>query len=274
MLKFISILVICLFCSISHAQTGVRGTEIKGTELGDPLASLKQLGLIAAFQAGSSVVMNGTNVQAWIDLTGNNFNMVQYVAANQPTFLPSVTTNMFPAVIFSGSPRIMHSNRIGQRLNASTNMTIIQLICAQSLGLSDYSAAAGYTGATNTAFSQIAIIPNNTTVNSRIRFGGDSGNVTLSSSLSINTNIYKYMGTTVLGPTGTISHNLTMNMSTVIPTNRTLDTFAIGGMIGSNSVASAHSSVYVTGTWVFTNALTGTQMTNIINHLNTRRKVF
>jgi hypothetical protein len=196
------------------------------------------MGLVGAWTADRGIVLNGTNVQAWIDQTGNGYNLTQFTTANQPTYVASVTTNGFPAVIFSGSPRIMTSNRLGQLLNlGTTNCTIIQLICTQGLGLSEYSASLGYTGATNVAFSQIALIPNNSTSNTRIRFGSDNANVTLSSSLSITTNVYKYLGTTVDGVNGKIFHNLTGNANATVAYPRTVDTFAVGGMIGSNAIA-------------------------------------
>jgi hypothetical protein len=259
------------------AQTTFTGQSLSGVTVGDDLNGLKAQGLVAAYDASRGIILQGTNVQSWVDQTGNGFTLTQFNAANQPTYVSVYSTNNFPVVYFGGSPRNLTSHSLGQFLNGK-DFTVIQLLNAQALALGAYSVSLGYSSATNANFPIWSLIPNNTTSNSRLRIGNDAGaNTTSSTPATVTTNTFKYMAGTLTSSSG--NYLVSVNNSTTSSTQagaRTLDTFSLGCLTGSNMVQSAFFTGAITSTYVFTNGTTqtGTTLTNLLNSINNMRTVF
>ena len=71
-----------------------------------PLANLKLW-----LKADAGITLNGSNVSAWADQSGNNNNASQSVAIRQPVFVAN-SQNGLPAIVFDGSDDFMITSAI------------------------------------------------------------------------------------------------------------------------------------------------------------------
>ncbi len=81
-------------------------------------------------KADAGVTLSGTNVTGWQDQTGNNYNFIPPLPANQPTFVSNATNNL-PGILFNGAT------------NGTTNSN---LVCGRSVTFGTMIIVANYTG--------------------------------------------------------------------------------------------------------------------------------
>jgi hypothetical protein len=90
-------------------------------------------GLLAWFNAGQGITLNGTNVSAWADTSGT-YTVTQATAANQPAYVTGdVAYKQRPYVSFDGSNDVLTaSNILGVAANAE--YTIIAVAAVTTVG--------------------------------------------------------------------------------------------------------------------------------------------
>jgi prepilin-type N-terminal cleavage/methylation domain-containing protein/prepilin-type processing-associated H-X9-DG protein len=86
-------------------------------------------------KADAGVVLNGNNVASWQDQTGNNYNFIAPLAANQPAYVNNAVNGM-PGLFFNGAT------------NGTTNSN---MVCGRSVIFGTMIIVANYTGGTNFA---------------------------------------------------------------------------------------------------------------------------
>ena len=265
-----------MICATAQAQFNRTGSDLNGSS-DDGLTALKNLGLIAAWDARYGLSFSSTtNISQWNDLTGN-FVLRQPVVANQPVFHPAFPSfsNPIPTVYFNGTPKVMVENRIASELN-QTNFTLILLTCPRQQA-ANVGIAMGSTSSTSATFSVVGAFGlNSATGNQQFRYSPDSGGGTLvaAQTPNISTNFFKYFGTTFSNNFARVyANNTNISVLTAVSLTSNLNTFAVGSLVGSNSFASLHWQGGMSGIYLFKGALSTNQYLDVETLLNTERPV-
>lgn len=265
-----------------NAQLTYQGLNTFGTSQ-DGNVSLRQLGLVCEIQADQGMIKDSNNrVQCWTDMSGSGNNFTMYIPTNSPSFSPSFTTNNLPTVFFTNNVQRIRliNNSLGTLFSGINKpITIITLINAETNTQTATAIGLGWTSASNSSASVFAISPNSNVPTTRIvAIAVDTNQIafTRTITLSTTTNTYSYLSTTYDGANLSIWDNLRNSSSAYssgVP--RTCNTFTIGCLSASNQNLLVPWNGYLSAMWVFTNGLSGTQMTNVLNTLNVGpKKVF
>lgn len=260
----------------ARAQTSFRGASMQGTAMNSQVATEKENGAVAIYTADHGVGIAGvSNVFTWYDRTGNGYNLSMYQNTNQPFFVQSYTTNGFPAVVFCPTPtpnqQLKQDNLAALFTGNQKPFTFITLLCSQTNGICS-AIGFGNFNSTNQNASGILIRPNPTTASNRqfnISTDTNAAVPSLSFAGGVGTNVYSYLTFTYDGTTGKTYQNITAGATaSAMGGQVTLNTFTMGGWCRTNSNFVHPWFGGMTMFAVYTNALTGPQITNTVERWN------
>lgn len=272
------------------AQTSMQGGSMRGGSMNDARGLPIDNNAYGWWRADRGVVLNGTNVQSWTDLTANNWAISQYVTTNQPWFIPSYTTNNLPAVYFeSGANRHLKCDAVAPAFSGEDKaFSIIALVVGQTNGNSCMPISFGWGSASNANGSKKGIslnrpgssIVSGTFLCADTNSAAIAGVVYVQSFTGNVTNRATIYATTYDGQNGMLYNNLVAGTNNFFDTGKiTVNQFTLGLARGTNGVAAAGTQGSIwRGSFseiqIYTNALTGTQITNLVNDINSRNKVY
>jgi hypothetical protein len=284
------IIIFIMVASIANAQNSFQGGAFQGGEVGDPLP--KQLGVFGWWDAGYGINTTAVGkVQTWADLSGNNFVMCNYSNAaltsfnTQPLFTRTPSTNTFPAVnitlpIGTSSPRPLRLRGAFPAAYAGVNkpFTFITL-CAPITNASSgvtwaFQAVNGTQSLTSVNMTFIPLTSGQTRINVMGDTNRASGITFINFNAGITISNYYYATFTYDGVNARAYANLaaTANLTPVSQGIISPDHFQISGCIRTNySGTDLNGQTYLTAFLAWTNALTGPQVTNVINWYNNNR---
>jgi hypothetical protein len=269
-----------VLCKSLFAQTQFIGDQINGVSSEDA-SYLKKLGLLAAFVADRGVFTNASGkVYGWSDMSGGGYRFIQNTAANQPAFNGAYTTNGFPSIIFeNGGSERMTCHPIAPFFSGSQKAyTIITLICSQTNGINCMASTLGWSNATNLQASIIALRPNGNTFDTKAHASSwdtNSAIVQVAITSATPTNCFTYATLLNTGSAYSIMDNLRLGtVGTPSNNNRTLDTCTIGCLTRTNLNTANFWYGGIAAQWYFTNDLSGSTITNVLNKLNSIKRVY
>lgn len=261
------------------AQLTYQGVTVIGSSQNDK-TSFKVLGMICELRSTQGVITNtGGFVQSWNDMSGSGNNFYQYTRGIQPTFAASTTTNNFPAIMFTNATQnwVLQNLGFGQKFSGINKpFTVIVLENALTNGANPSVFSMGWTSASNQSASTFQIHPNvNTVTTCQFELAVDTNQASVVRNLtsSTTTNIFHYLGVTYDGANATIYDNLRASTPLAFASNvpRTCDTCTLGLWARTNLTVTAGWTGSLSGLWVFTNGLSGSNYTNFLNTLNNGR---
>jgi hypothetical protein len=274
--------------SLLMGQTTFQGVSVNGRRGYDYNAE-KSLGLIAAWNADQGVVLsNSTNVQAWVDATGNGFVFRQDVQAKQPALIKDYTTNHFPVVIFGNDTSLtpvmtnfLYCDGLAQKFSGTSStkpISFVLLACAQTNNSATSVWGLGWSGATNVSASQIHFKLNSTATTTKTwSYSHDTNSAVANYQKTggSTTNVFTWSYGIFDGSTIQVGENLSFNAGSTIPNNNvTLDNATLGGLRKANNAFLNPWRGGICEFLIFTNGLSGTTITNIVNNYDQRRSVY
>lgn len=280
-----------MMCNASEAQTTLRGVSAYGITIEDRVGEEKLIGLATAHVATKGVILGvSTNVQAWHDLTGNEYNLRQYNPTNQPSYI-FFGTNMFgdpvKAIFFeTNAPYLgaghLRSDRFAPLMSGVDKpFTWIIVVNSQMVG-GAHAVNIGLSSAPNGNASQMGFRENN--FNSTSELFVRSSDTNTSSTIptivlagGTATNNWKIETITFDGTTATYFNNLfpftTTNMAFGVAS--TFNQFTVGARRRNSGILDQKWRGAIAENWIYTNiALTGLQVTNKVNEINLRNGRF
>lgn len=274
--------------SLLMGQTTFQGVSVNGRR-GYDYSAEKSLGLVAAWNADQGVVLsNSTNVQAWVDATGNGFVWRQDSQVRQPALIKDYTTNHFPVVIFGNDTSLtpvitnfMTCDNVAPLFSGTSStkpITYISLMCAQTNNSNTCPFSLGNTGATNTSASAIIWKQNAQVATTKVASYAQDTNNNLGNyqfTGGQTTNVFSWGYITFDGTTFQLGENLSFGSSSTIPNNNiTLNEATIGGFRRQNQAFAFPWRGGITEIMIFTNGLSGPTITNLVNTYDRRRSVY
>ncbi len=286
-MKLIKYLIIPFVLSIAViAQTSFNGVGLQGVDTGRELPI--QNNVTAWYRAGKGVSVQGSNVFAWADLSGNNFHLSQYNTTNQPSFIPSYTTNQLPAVYFEsigGPNRHLFCDAIGPLFSGEDKpFTIIAFVVGQTNSNSAMPISFGWGSASNTLASKKGMsinrpgsgIVSGTFMVADTNSAAIAGIAYVQSFTGMVTNRAFIYTTTYDGQNGRLYNNLVAGTNALFDTGPiTVNQLTFGLARGSNGVHAAGTagSVWrgaIIEAQLYTNWLDGTTVSNAVNDIKSR----
>lgn len=266
------------------AQTSIRGVDFK-----DPLP-IRQ-GVYGWWRADMGLTISGTNsVQSWQDLTANKWNLSQYNTTNQPGFISAYTTNNLPSVYFTGTPPThLFCDAVAPAFSGEDKpFSIIAVCVGQTNGNSCMPVSFGWGSSSNNnaAKKGMSINRPGSTTTSGTFLIPDTNSAAIAglaytyNFAGVSTNRAFVYTTTYDGQNGMLYSNLNPSTNLFYDAGPiTVNQFTVGLCTATNHsfVGSASGGIWrggLTEIQVYTNMLTGTQVSNIVNDIRTRYPVF
>ena len=92
--------------------------------------SIAPNGLQMWLRSDSGVVLNGSTVSAWTDLSGNGNNATQSTQASQPAYITSnATANGYPTIRLTASGQVYLQHALG---SVASNFTVFLVVCSDT----------------------------------------------------------------------------------------------------------------------------------------------
>ena len=283
-------MILCLSSMTSYGQSSFQGGTFQGLEAGEPLP--RQLGVYGWWDAGMGVQTNSiSRVSVWTDQSGNGFNMSNYSNVisgmnSQPTFTREPATNFFPALNLTlpagtGNPRPLRLFGTFPEAFAGIDkpFTFITLCAPITNSSGGNSWAFQRSNGTNSLTSiMMGFIPLTGGNQFRLNRMGDTNRSTVAlvnlGNAQISISNYYYSTFTYDGVNARAYVNLTAGTNNV-PVSQGITTanyFQLAGCSRTNfSGSDVNGQAYMTAFLAWTNALSGSQVTNVINWYNQNR---
>lgn len=291
MTKFLTI-ILCVLAFTAKAQSSFTGGTFQGFEVGDTLP--RQMGVFGWWDAGYGIQTTAVNkVQTLADLSGNNFVMLNYSNAAltgfnaQPIFTRAPATNFFPAIdntlaIGTSQPRPLRIFGTFPAAYQGVNKPFTFItFCAPITNSSGpfswvFQQPEGTNSITSIKYGFIPLTGGNTT---RLTWLGDTNRATTLTaaqlaSANVSISNYYYSTFTFDGVNLRAFANLTgsTNLAPALQGVFTPTLFQISGAVRTNfSGSDVNGQAYLTMFMAWTNALSGAQVTNVINWYNNNR---
>jgi hypothetical protein len=282
MLKIVTIL---LLLSIACYGQG-RGSSFSGSA-SEEYDYEKSLGLVAAYRANKGVILGNTSsVVAWVDLTGNGYNLHQHEITNTPNYYASYSTNNFPAIFFETNNGVtirtvhMKCDSLAPLFSGAGNKPFSIVGCVNGHFASAGSAAAAFawTSASNSNASVIGLRPNGSTAAQQgIARTSNTNQVFTTSNLSARgTNVYSIVGGTYdsSGQGRPYANLVSGTLTSFNSGDLTVNTFTVGLSRATNGNYANFWRGAITELQIYTNSITGTDMTNVQRRVNARFTCF
>lgn len=274
-------------CNLASAQTSIRGvTNTQGIALGRAYAFEKQNGLVAAYRANSGVFMDGsTNVWGWTDMTGNGYDLKQFVASRIPVYHPAFSVldslgnnTANPTIFFNGAQALVSDNLAALFTGTLKPITIIAVAVETSGAGTGVMAGFVGVGRTNVTASNIELRKNSAST-FIIACNSDTNSGTSSVQLGalVTTTNWVVVTGTYNGTNGMVYLNRTHGVLTTVdhsgvPT--TLNQFSVGSTKTNINLYLRFWTGGISELQIYTNDFAntpgGTQLTNIINQVRGR----
>lgn len=276
----INIILFLAFIANSEAQTSLGGIAIRND-------LPRQNGVYGWWKADHGVFTTGTgntNVQYWCDMSGNQFTLNQFTSSLQPSFNPVFGTNAFPAVVFNAETANQHlkCDPFATAFSGEDKpFTIIGLYYSQTNGQGVTAVSFGWSATTNNNAAAIIVTPNRVTVTQSGFNHSSNTNQSLTATpifgttASITTQQAFIVSCLYDGTTGRVFQNLAASsVQNLDQTTLTTDQFTIGCHRRLNSGTVFGWFGGIVELQIYTNQLTGTQVTNLVNDINSRYRVY
>jgi hypothetical protein len=275
----LSFFLLIMISAMIFAQSSFTGANLTGFKANDNNQLPIQLGVDGWWRADKGVVLNGTNVQVWVDSSGNNWRLRNYNPTNAPAWTSGNYTNStIPSLNFSVGPtRFMRCNEFATAYSGEdVPFTTVYFGTAFTNSPSVYAYGFGWTGATNGGASIIGMTPGRAgTTASGINHASNTNSVAANATIflnsGINTGQLRMVTVTYSGTSGRCFINLAAQTNQALDqTALTLNTFMIGAIGLTNGNINGGWTGNLTEIQHYRSELSGTQVTNIFQDLTNR----